>query len=71
MFPTQNAVKTCVDAAIATTAIADGSITNAKIASLAASKLTGIVAVANGGTGVATITGIVKGNGTSAVTASS
>jgi len=69
LFPTQNAVKTYVDAAIATTAIADGSITNAKIASLAASKLTGIVAVANGGTGVGTITGIVKGNGTSAVTA--
>jgi hypothetical protein len=69
LFPTQNAVKTYVDAAIATTVIADGSITNAKIISLAASKLTGIVAVANGGTGVATITGIVKGNGTSAVTA--
>ena len=69
LFPTQNAVKTYVDAAIATTVIADGSITNAKIVSLAASKLTGIVAVANGGTGVGTITGIVKGNGTSAVTA--
>jgi len=69
LFPTQNAVKTYVDAAIATTAIADGSITNAKIISVAASKLTGIVAVANGGTGVGTITGIVKGNGTSAVTA--
>jgi hypothetical protein len=69
LFPTQNAVKTYVDAAIATTAIADGSITNAKIVSLAASKLTGIVAVANGGTGVGTITGIVKGNGASAVTA--
>ena len=69
MFPTQKAVKTYVDAAIATTAIADGSITNAKIASMAASKLTGVVAVANGGTGVGTITGIVKGNGTSAVTA--
>jgi len=69
LFPTQNAVKTYVDAAIATTVIADGSITNAKIISLAASKLTGVLAVANGGTGVATITGIVKGNGTSAVTA--
>jgi hypothetical protein len=69
LFPTQNAVKTYVDAAIATTAIADGSITNAKIISLAASKLTGVLAVASGGTGVATITGIVKGNGTSAVTA--
>ena len=69
LFPTQNAVKTYVDAAIATTAIADGSITNAKIVSMAASKLTGVVAVANGGTGVGTIAGIVKGNGTSAVTA--
>ncbi len=69
LFPTQNAVKAYVDAAIATTAIADGSITNAKIVSLAASKLTGIITVANGGTGVGTITGIVKGNGTSAVTA--
>jgi hypothetical protein len=69
LFPTQNAVKTYVDAAIATTVIADGSIANAKIISLAASKLTGVLAVANGGTGVATITGIVKGNGTSAVTA--
>lgn len=37
--------------------------------SLAATKLTGVLAVANGGTGVGTITGIVKGNGTSAVTA--
>jgi hypothetical protein len=69
LFPTQNAVKTYVDAAIATTAIADGSITNAKIVSIAASKITGIVAVANGGTGVGTITGIIKGNATSAVTA--
>ena len=69
LFPTQNAVKTYVDAAIATTVIADGSITNAKIISLAATKLTGLMPVANGGTGVATITGIVKGNGTSAVTA--
>ncbi|MEY3821672.1 MAG: hypothetical protein RL337_1853 [Bacteroidota bacterium] len=69
LFPTQNAVKTYVDAAIATTVIADGSITNAKIISLAATKLTGLMPVANGGTGVATITGIVKGNGTSVVTA--
>ena len=69
LFPTQNAVKTYVDAAIASTVIADGSITNAKIISLAATKLTGVLPVANGGTGVATITGIVKGNGTSAVTA--
>ena len=69
LFPTQNAVKTYVDAAIATTAIADGSITDAKIAAVSAAKLTGILAVAKGGTGVGTITGIVKGNGINAVTA--
>ena len=69
LFPTQKAVKTYVDAAIATTAIADGSITDAKIATVSAAKLTGILAVTKGGTGVGTITGIVKGNGTSAVTA--
>ncbi|MEY3675630.1 MAG: hypothetical protein RJB67_120, partial [Bacteroidota bacterium] len=69
LFPTQNAVKTYVDAAIATTVIADGSITDAKIVSVSAGKLTGILTVAKGGTGVGTITGIVKGNGTSAVTA--
>jgi hypothetical protein len=40
LFPTQNAVKTYVDAAIATTAIADASITDAKIISLSGSKLT-------------------------------
>jgi hypothetical protein len=36
-----------------------------------ATNVTGIVAVANGGTGAATLTGIVKGNGTSAFTAAS
>jgi uncharacterized protein with PQ loop repeat len=69
LFPTQNAVKTYVDAAVAGATIADGSITDAKIASVSAAKLTGILTVAKGGTGVGTITGIVKGNGTSAVTA--
>jgi hypothetical protein len=34
-----------------------------------AANITGIAAVANGGTGVATLTGLVKGNGTSAMTA--
>ncbi len=34
-----------------------------------AANVTGIVAVANGGTGVSTITGLVKGNGTSAFSA--
>jgi hypothetical protein len=33
-----------------------------------ANNVTGVVAPANGGTGVSTITGILKGNGTSAVT---
>jgi hypothetical protein len=69
LFPTQNAVKTYVDAAVAGATIADGSVTDAKIASVSAAKLTGILTVAKGGTGVGTITGIVKGNGTSAVTA--
>ena len=55
LFPTQNAVKTYVDAAIATTAVADGSITDAKILSVSASKLTGVVPVANGGTGASTV----------------
>ncbi|MCX6200631.1 MAG: hypothetical protein NTW77_00135, partial [Bacteroidetes bacterium] len=55
LFPTQNAVKTYVDAAIATTSIADASITDAKIISLSASKLTGTVAIANGGTGANTV----------------
>jgi hypothetical protein len=55
LFPTQNAVKTYVDAAIATTAVADGSITDAKILSVSASKITGVVPVANGGTGASTI----------------
>jgi hypothetical protein len=55
LFPTQNAVKTYVDAAIATTAVADGSITDAKILSVSASKITGVVPVANGGTGASTV----------------
>ena len=47
--------------------------TNGSIASWAQADLTtgvtGVLPVANGGTGVATITGIVKGNGTGAMTA--
>jgi hypothetical protein len=68
-----------LDATIATADLADGSVTDAKIAAVAGSKVsgniagtaanvTGIVAVANGGTGATTLTGIVKGNGTSAMT---
>jgi hypothetical protein len=69
LFPTQNAVKTYVDASIASATIPDGSITDSKIISITINKLTGIATVAKGGTGVSTITGIVKGNGTNAFTA--
>ena len=41
-------------------------MTDAKITSLQASKLTGNIAVANGGTGVSSITGLIRGNGTGA-----
>ena len=41
------------------------------ITSLASSKLTGSIGVAAGGTGASTLTGYVKGSGTSALTASS
>jgi hypothetical protein len=39
------------------------------ISTLSVNTVTGTLAVANGGTGVATLTGLVKGNGTSAFTA--
>ena len=55
LFPTQNAVKTYVDAAVASAAVSDGSITDVKIVSVSATKLTGVVPVANGGTGASTI----------------
>ena len=49
-----------------------GSYSNpAWITALAASKITGTLGVAYGGTGAATLTGYVKGSGTSALTASS
>ncbi len=51
------------------TAITDGAITNAKITDVAATKITGTLPVANGGTGAATLTGLVKGNGTGSMTA--
>jgi hypothetical protein len=54
LFPTQNAVKTYVDAAVSAVSIADGSITDAKIVSLSAGKLTGIVSITNGGPGAST-----------------
>lgn len=47
-----------------------GTVTNAMLAgSITMSKLTGTLSVSNGGTGVSTLTGIVKGNGTGAFTA--
>lgn len=53
------------------TSIGTGAITNTMVASIdAATKLTGIAPVANGGSGVGTLTGHLKGNGTSAFTAS-
>jgi hypothetical protein len=79
LFPTQKAVKDYVAANAASGGVADGVITNiklgdlsvtdSKIADVAASKITGTLGVAHGGTGVTTLTGIVKANGTSAFTA--
>lgn len=54
------------DSTVTTSKIVDANVTDAKIVSLQASKLTGNIAVANGGTGVSTLTGIVRGNGTGA-----
>jgi hypothetical protein len=67
------------DGTIATIDIADLAVTDAKIGGVAGSKVsgnilgnaanvTGTVAVTNGGTGATSLTGIVKGNGTSAMT---
>jgi Ubiquitin-like domain len=79
LFPSQKAVKSYVAANAASGGIADGGITNikiadlsvtdAKIADVAASKITGTLGVAHGGTGATTLTGLVKGNGTGAFTA--
>lgn len=53
------------------TSIGTGAITNTMVASIdAATKLTGITQVANGGSGASTLTGYVKGTGTTAFTAS-
>ena len=118
LYPTQNAVKTYVDAQVASATIVDAdatikgklqlggdlagtnssasapvitddAITSGKIANLAvtdakivgvsgikvsgnitgnAANVTGTVAVGNGGTGATSLTGYVKGNGTSAMT---
>ena len=79
LYPTQKAVKAYVAANTASGGIADGGITtikladlavtDSKIADVAASKITGTLGVAHGGTGATTLTGIVKGNGTGAFTA--
>jgi hypothetical protein len=69
------------DGTIANVDLANASVTDAKIANVAGSKVTGnisgnaanvsgIVAVANGGTGASTLTGYLKGTGTSALSAS-
>ncbi len=79
LFPTQKAVKDYVAANAASGGVADGGITNiklgdlsvtdSKITDVAASKITGTLGVSHGGTGVTTLTGIVKANGTSPFTA--
>ncbi len=67
------------DRSIATDDIADGAITDGKISGVSgvkvsgniagnSSNVTGIIAVSNGGTGTPSLTGYVKGNGTSAMT---
>jgi len=66
-----NAVTTAkiANSAVKTTSIADGAITNAKITDVAATKITGTLPVANGGTGAAALIGLVKGNGIGSMTA--
>lgn len=63
-FPTPS------DGSVDSSAIVAGAVDDSHISGLAASKLTGTVAVANGGTGAATHTAnnVLIGNGTSAIT---
>ena len=63
-----NAVKfsNLADSTVTTSKIVDANVTDAKIVSMQASKLIGNISVANGGTGVSTLAGIVRGNGTNA-----
>ena len=74
LFPSQKAVKTYVDAQVSAAGVADGSITNAKLAgSIAASKLIGTdittVGTITAGTWSGTTISLTKG-GTGATTAS-
>jgi hypothetical protein len=48
------------DGSIATADLANGSVTDAKITSVAGSKITGVIPVANGGTGQTTVSGILS-----------
>ncbi len=65
-----NAVKfaNLADSTVTTSKIVDANVTDAKIVSMQSSKLIGNIGVANGGTGVSTLTGLVRGNGTGAFT---
>jgi hypothetical protein len=66
-YPTQNAVKTYVDNQIATSSISGSKITGDITGN--STNVTGIVSVANGGTGTTALNGYVFGNGTSAFSA--
>jgi len=48
------------DGSIGTADVANGAITDAKITSVAGSKITGVIPVANGGTGQSTVSGILS-----------
>lgn len=63
-----NAVKfsNLADSTVTTSKIVDANVTDAKIVSMQSSKLIGSIGVANGGTGVSTLTGLIRGNGTDA-----
>lgn len=63
----QNSTVTISDTGTLTATLFSGS--GASLTSIPTTALTGTLGVANGGTGVTTLTGIVKGNGTGAFTA--